>query len=73
MRELQKQKEKLQLIEQECMIEFTQRSIAASKGKLSRLSSELTELNQSLQALQEEKEMILAGLSQQDAWTKQEN
>ena len=72
MREYKKQKEKLELIEQECVIEWVRRSIATNNGKLGQLSSDLAKANQYLQALEAEKGKIMVDLSQPDAWTKSE-
>ncbi|KAE9378511.1 hypothetical protein N431DRAFT_528908 [Stipitochalara longipes BDJ] len=72
MREYQKQKEKLQLIKHECIIEWTNRSNVVSKAKLSRLSDELDNIHRYLQALEDEKQTILGNLGQENAWTKPE-
>ena len=73
MREYQKQKEKLALIELECIIDWTKRSMLATKAKANRLNDELSDIHQYLQSLKNEKTTILEDLSQKNAWTKPEN
>jgi hypothetical protein len=73
MREYQKQKKKLALIEFECILNWIKRSILLNKTKVARLTDEISEIHQYLQSLENEKTTILKDLSQQNAWTKPGN
>jgi len=73
MKDYQKQKEKLDLIKQECTIEWVGNMILEKKTKVSRLTDEISNIQQYVQALEVEKANILEVVSQQDAWVKTEN
>src|SRR5450432_970935 len=68
MRDYQKQKEKLDLIKQECTIEWVGNVILEKKAKARRLNDEISNIQQHVQALEVEKANILDGISQQNAW-----
>ncbi|PMD25543.1 hypothetical protein NA56DRAFT_738212 [Hyaloscypha hepaticicola] len=69
MREYQKQQEKLALIELECIVDWTRKSVLARKANVSRLNGELSEIHQSVQSLEHAKKAILDNLSKENAWT----
>jgi septal ring factor EnvC (AmiA/AmiB activator) len=73
MKDYQKQKEKLDLIKQECTIEWVGNMILEKKAKVSRLTDEISNIQQYVQALEVEKANILEVISQQNAWAKTEN
>lgn len=73
MREYQKQKEELSLLEIECTLEWTSNAIRARKAKASRLHDEVSKIHQYLETLEDEKRIILKDLSQENAWIKFEN
>jgi len=73
MREYQKQKEKLALTELECIIEWTKKTILARQAKARQLNDELGDIHLYLQALEEDKKIIMDGISEQNAWMKPEN
>jgi PleD family two-component response regulator len=73
MKDYQKQKEELDLIKQECTIEWVGNMILEKKAKVSRLTDEISNIQQYVQALEVEKANILEVISQQNAWAKTEN